>query len=94
VALQSFRTTYLPVLGVLGNASYSIYLFHLTVGFDLSRRLIKLLHVAPTSASEMLLIFLAISTAVGVIIHWVLERPMTAYLNRRATAMMPVPVLA
>ncbi len=87
VAVQSFRTTYLPVLAVLGNASYSIYLLHFTVGFDVSLRLIKALELAPTTAAStiaMLSIFLVISTAVGVITYWSLERPMTAHLNQWA----------
>ncbi len=93
VAVQSFRTTYLPMLAVLGNASYSIYLLHLTVGFGLSQRLIKVLDLVPTtaaSATAMLAIFLVISTAVGVITYWSLERSMTAHLNQWAN-MMPVP---
>lgn len=78
-ATQVGRGSHLPPLTVLGNASYSIYLFHLAVLSLLERAShsgLLLLASLPTALAFALV--LALATLVGVLIHRWVETPLLA----------------
>ena len=69
-----------PVLRLLGDASYSIYLVHLPV-IIVAIRLANGLHAGPTATT--LVAVAVIATIAGVAFHVAVERPVTRFLNRR-----------
>ena len=80
----------LPVLRLLGDASYSIYLFHL-LAFTLAHRLISWLGLSAVSKWEILAnfaVYAIVAGAAGVAAHIVLEKPIADYaalfLRRKA----------
>jgi exopolysaccharide production protein ExoZ len=76
--LQVSNTRELPLLKLLGDASYSVYLFHATVGIRLAIHLLAVLRIAPTnwfSAAAALAIFMTMSAGIGIAIYWFVERP-------------------
>jgi exopolysaccharide production protein ExoZ len=69
----------LPLLKLLGDASYSVYLFHATIGIRLAVHLLAVLRIAPTnwfSTAAALAIFMTISAGIGIAIYWFVERPL------------------
>jgi exopolysaccharide production protein ExoZ len=71
-----------PWLRLLGDASYSIYLTHVLVTESLS-------HLMDTTAAPYLPIAVAGSLAVGVVCHFVLEKPLLALFRKRPRAALP-----
>jgi exopolysaccharide production protein ExoZ len=72
-----------PALRLFGDASYAVYLVHLPV-IIVAIRLGKQVHIEPTTWS--LLAVAAVATAVGILFHIVVERPVTRYLTGRFAA--------
>ena len=71
----------LPVLRLLGDASYSIYLFHI-LAFIFAHQAISWLGLSAESTGEILAnfaVYLIVSAGAGVFIHIVLEKPVTGY---------------
>ncbi len=85
VAVQDLRrpSFHAPLLRLLGDASYAIYLAHLPV-IIVAIRLGKRIHIEPTTWT--LLVIALIATVAGVVFHIVLERPVTRYLTGRFAA--------
>ena len=84
-SLQAQQKTEWSLLKLLGDASYSIYLFHSTVGLRLGLRAITALRLQDNdwfSVSIELAIYLVISVAAGVAMHRILERPLLAWMRR------------
>lgn len=67
-------------LVLLGDASYSIYLSH---PFALNAVALAWRKIAAPNPWLYVWVAIAISIVVGVAVHLLLEKPMTAYLNRR-----------
>jgi len=68
-----------PLLKLLGDASYSVYLFHGTIGIRLVVNLLTVLPISPTnwfSTAVVLAIFMTISAGIGIAIYWFVERPL------------------
>jgi peptidoglycan/LPS O-acetylase OafA/YrhL len=82
------RLPFSPVLALLGDASYSIYLAHplaLTLARLVSERLrLPVERAAPGMLAVLLVMALAV--AAGVAMHLWVERPMLAFLRRRLLA--------
>ncbi|MEO6866254.1 MAG: acyltransferase [Gemmatimonadaceae bacterium] len=72
-----------PLLRLLGDASYSIYLVHLPT-IVVAVRFAKFAHARPTSVALTAVAFLA--TAVGIAFHLLVERPITRVLAARVAA--------
>lgn len=71
----------LPVLRLLGDASYSIYLFHL-LAFLLGKKMIVLAGLSAVTPGEVLAnfaVYLAVAAITGVLVHLAVEKPMTAH---------------
>jgi peptidoglycan/LPS O-acetylase OafA/YrhL len=69
---------------LLGDASYSIYLFHYTVGLPLALHVQAALGLTPTHwmrITLMLVIDIVCSAAVGIAIHWFVEKPLLKWLR-------------
>jgi exopolysaccharide production protein ExoZ len=76
--LHVSKSRELPLLKLLGDASYSVYLFH-TIGLRATVHLLTLLRIAPTnwlSTTVALAIFMTMSAGLGVAIYWLAERPL------------------
>jgi exopolysaccharide production protein ExoZ len=72
------------ILILLGDASYSTYLFHLWV---MSRAILRIAHSAPQRALSpwvYIAVCLAAANTLGLIVHWLIERPIAAALRRLA----------
>jgi exopolysaccharide production protein ExoZ len=85
IGLRVRQSSEVPLLKLLGDASYSIYLFHATIGIRLAVHVLTTLHMPsskPFSAAVVLAIFLVISAAIGVAVHWFVERPVLGRLRR------------
>lgn len=72
-----------PLLRLLGDASYSIYLVHLPV-IVVAIRLARVAAAGPTPIALTAVAVLA--TAVGIAFHLAIERPITRYLGGRLSA--------
>ncbi|MFL6718619.1 MAG: acyltransferase family protein [Burkholderiaceae bacterium] len=78
-AVFLFDRIRLPMLRLLGDASYSIYLFHL-LAFLLGKKIIDLagLHaVTPWEVLANFAVYLAVAAVAGVLMHLAVEKPMT-----------------
>jgi len=72
-----------PLLQTLGDASYAIYLFHPFVVFALAKILL-LFHMETNMALAVIIpLSLVASSVGGILIHRVIELPLTEYLRRR-----------
>jgi peptidoglycan/LPS O-acetylase OafA/YrhL len=75
---------------LLGDASYSLYLVH-AFALHLEYQLLLAMHILPTpgnrliSESITILIAVAFSLPASILLHKVLEKPITDYLKRRFT---------
>lgn len=81
---SSFRS---KTLRLLGDASYSIYIFHL-FALEAIEKLIRLSSLYLTierDFSAILILRLAFAVGVGVLIHLVLEKPLTRFLQQLPT---------
>jgi exopolysaccharide production protein ExoZ len=71
----------LPLLRLLGDASYSIYLFHI-LAFIFAHQAISWLGLSAVSPWEILAnfaVYLIVASVAGVFIHIILEKPVTDY---------------
>ncbi|WP_194714337.1 acyltransferase family protein [Noviherbaspirillum soli] len=84
----------LPSLRLLGDASYAIYLFHIPA-LVLTTKLIRLSGLPATSAWQILAnfaIYLTVSAIAGVLMHLLVEKPLTQHalsFIRRAPPAVP-----
>jgi exopolysaccharide production protein ExoZ len=69
---------------ILGNASFSIYLTHNGVLLTAFEAVSKL-HL-PVAREVLFFVFVAIATAAGLLVHFVVEKPLIALLSRRRVA--------
>ena len=80
-----FQSRAMALLGVLGNASYAIYLFHnemITLLIVVFRKL-RLYGSVPT---EVLMASVGIAVLIGgIVVHFLLERPLLRLCKKRAT---------
>lgn len=72
-----------PLLRVLGEASYSIYLVHLAVIVVCARLILRLRPLSPQEMSAVLVLTAVVSVLAGVVLHRVVERPLLRYSRRR-----------
>ena len=82
-AIIVFENKRLPLLHLLGDASYSIYITHL-FALEFAVYLARLLKLSDPTPMNMVLAFgmqMIIATIVGVIIHKIVEKPLTAFLR-------------
>jgi exopolysaccharide production protein ExoZ len=95
-AIVVFNNVRLPLLRLLGDASYSIYITHvfaLEFAMHLADRL-RLNDPTPVNVLLALGLQLMIATIVGVVIHKAVEKPVTSFLQtwirkRQANALAP-----
>lgn len=82
------------LLGLLGDASYSIYLFQMIalgrIGFIVQKLPLK----GPVQFVAITGVALLAASAVGVIAHYLLERPITRFLSRRSRPRVVLPVVS
>lgn len=94
-AVFLFDGTRLPALRRLGDASYAIYLFHMPA-LLLTTKLIRLAGLPATSPWQVLAnfaIYLTVSAMAGVLVHLLVEKPLTQHalsFIRRAPPAVPV----
>jgi exopolysaccharide production protein ExoZ len=69
----------IPVFRLLGDASYSIYLWH-TLALSVTTKLAAKLHLAATLAIPL---HFATGIAVGLLAYFAIERPLIRYFHRR-----------
>jgi exopolysaccharide production protein ExoZ len=94
---QSRRLRAMAPLHYLGDASYSVYLFHLfavAAGWAIARRLLPLDHMAVYLAVSAVIGLVALAS--GLVAHHLFERPLLDFFKRRrapkrAPAMASVP---
>jgi peptidoglycan/LPS O-acetylase OafA/YrhL len=79
-AVFLFDGVRLPLLRLLGDASYAIYLFHVLALLMVTELLasIGLGAVTPWEVMARFVIYLTVSGTVGVVVHLAVEKPMTA----------------
>jgi exopolysaccharide production protein ExoZ len=88
VVLATRRINEIPRLRALGDASYSIYLFHIA-SFGISLRLCDALHLGQRGSPGLILgiaLQMVIATGVGLAIHRFVERPLLRAMRRSARA--------
>ena len=93
-AVFLFDGVRLPLLRLLGDASYAIYLFHVLALMMVTQALAStgLGATTPWEVMARFAIYLAVSGIVGVLAHLAVEKPMTAHalsFIRRAPPMVP-----
>jgi exopolysaccharide production protein ExoZ len=95
-AIILFENKRLPVLQLLGDASYSIYITHVfALQFAVYlAHLLKLNDPSPTNLVVVIGMQMIIAAIVGVIIHKTIEKPVTSFLQamikkRQATVLLP-----
>jgi len=84
-AIIVFENRHRPMLQLLGDASYSIYITHI-FSLKFAARLSDLLKLDDPTPINLVLAFglhLTIAPIVGVIIHKAIEKPVTSYLQKR-----------
>lgn len=82
-AIIVFENKRLPLLRLMGDASYSIYITHL-FALEFAVYLGHLLKLSDPSLMNMVLAFvmqMIIATIMGVVIHKVIEKPVTSFLQ-------------
>jgi exopolysaccharide production protein ExoZ len=81
---QSEKLPQIAILGLMGNASFSIYLFQGLV-FDFPHNIVDLIPLrgAP-QLIVMILVSAVIAVAIGIVVHYFLERPIIRYLSRHS----------
>lgn len=83
VFIQAFRDAHSRPLQVLGDASYSIYLFHL-VAFDLARTIVAYFSINPSgyvNVITIIAIHVACSIVIGIAIYYFVEKPLLALMR-------------
>jgi peptidoglycan/LPS O-acetylase OafA/YrhL len=72
-----------PLFQTLGDASYAMYLFHPFIVFVLAKILLKFNPSTEAALIAIIPLSLLLSSIAGVVIHRIIERPMTNYLRLR-----------
>jgi exopolysaccharide production protein ExoZ len=83
--LLLFDGVHLVIPALLGDASYSIYLFHPML-FLLVRQIIRVSGLSPSDTPGVLAtfaVYLTVTAALGVLIHRVVEKPLTRRIAAR-----------
>jgi exopolysaccharide production protein ExoZ len=83
VFIQAFRGVHVGPLKLLGDASYSIYLFHLAT-FKITREVITCLGLSPSGYFNIITILLMhalVSIVAGIVIYYVIEKPLLKTLR-------------
>ena len=83
VFIQVFHGVHNGALKLLGDASYSIYLFHLFF-FGMARGLINYLELSPSgylSIISIILVQVIVSTAGGIVVFYLIEKPLLKTLR-------------
>lgn len=83
VFIQLFRGVHNGPLKVLGDASYSIYLFHLAF-FGMARGLIHYLELSPNgylNIFSIILVQVIVSTTAGIVVFYLIEKPLLKILR-------------
>lgn len=83
VFIQAFRNVQFWPLKLLGDASYSIYLFHLA-SFKLARALVSLFSLEPSgyvNISVIVAIHVVVSVVTGIAVYYFIEKPMLQVLR-------------
>ena len=70
-------------LQVLGDASFALYLVHYPVLAIIAKVLLRFPPLAALPVEVVFVVLVAGSVVAGLIAHWVIERPMMAYLKQR-----------
>ncbi len=84
VFIQMFQGVHIAPLKLLGDASYSIYLFHLTA-FSLARGIIKYLEIKPIgygNITVMIMLNIAISIVAGIGVYYLVEKPLLHFFRK------------
>ncbi len=84
-AIIVFENKHLPLLQLMGDASYSIYITHL-FALEFAVYLAHLLNLNDPSPMNMVLALgmqMIMATIVGVIVHKIIEKPLTSLLRAR-----------
>ncbi len=98
LSIQLFRGVRSFPLQLLGDASYSIYLFHLATS-RAARQLVQDLGLTSANYTDIALaigINMALAVGLGIVIYYSLERPLLSLLRRRlrkTVAADPLPAL-
>lgn len=72
-----------PLLGTIGDATYSIYLTHFAV-LTAMLNVIKRIHLPIWTSYQLLLtVMFAITVVIGCVVHGTVERPLLDVLRRR-----------
>jgi len=83
VFIQAFRDNHNRALKLLGDASYSIYLFHL-LSFKLARVIMGFLSLKPDGYINILTIIgihILVSISTGIAIYYIIEKPLLRLLR-------------
>jgi exopolysaccharide production protein ExoZ len=75
----------------LGDASYSVYLFHILIVYQVCSRALQFLvqnGIMVMSAEIAAIAAIAVSIVAGSAIHQAIEKPVTTYLHTRAKRRM------
>lgn len=77
-AMFAFEGVRVPVLRILGDASYSIYLFHL-LSFAVSWHVVSILRLSAADPNDMIPVFaiyVVVAACAGIVLHHLLEKPL------------------
>jgi exopolysaccharide production protein ExoZ len=97
-AMFAFEGVRVPLLRILGDASYSIYLFHL-LSFTVSWHVVSLLRLSPAVPDDLIPVFaiyVVVAACAGIVLHHLLEKPLVRtgnalirYFDRSRTSRVP-----
>jgi len=85
VFIHAFRGVHNGPLKILGDASYSIYLFHMAA-FGIARVIIKYLGFGANGYANIVTIIMiqvAVAVSVGIVVYYVVEKPLLTMLRKR-----------
>ncbi|HUW28397.1 MAG TPA: acyltransferase [Sulfuriferula sp.] len=77
-AIFAFEGIHIPPLRILGDASYSIYLFHL-LSFAISWHVVSKLRLSATDPHDLIPVFaiyVVVAAGAGIVLHHLLEKPL------------------
>jgi peptidoglycan/LPS O-acetylase OafA/YrhL len=77
----------------VGDGSYAIYLWHLSILVILRQIIVRLDPAGPFAHAAVLAVTLAIIIAFGMAVYRYFEKPLTGYLNAKLPARLPRPRL-
>ena len=91
LGLQVRQSNERPLLKLMGDASYSIYLFHATVGMRLAVHVVDMFPMPASrwlAAGVVLAIFMSISVVIGVGVHLIFEKPVLGHLRHWSESLL------